>query len=159
MAQRLVTPLFTPARKAEAGEHDENISFEQMCNEIGRELALSIREISLKLYQEAAAFALTRGIIIADTKFEFGLDEQGVVHLMDEVLTADSSRFWPADTYAVGTSPASYDKQYLRDYLESVSGWNKSAPAPKLPSHVIEGTAAKYREAVLALTGQSLEAL
>ncbi len=158
MAQQLAQPLFTPARKAELGEHDENISYAQMEAEIGVELAERIRSVSLELYRRAAEFALTRGIIIADTKFEFGLDAAGTLHLMDEVLTADSSRFWPAASYAVGSSPPSFDKQYLRDYLESVSGWNKTAPAPALPSIVIANTAAKYREAVLALTGSDLEA-
>jgi phosphoribosylaminoimidazole-succinocarboxamide synthase len=158
MAQQLTQPLFTPARKAELGEHDENISFAQMKAEIGIELAERIRSVSFELYRRAAEFALTRGIIIADTKFEFGLDAAGTLHLMDEVLTADSSRFWPAASYSVGSSPPSFDKQYLRDYLESVAGWNKTAPAPNLPSQVIANTAAKYREAVLALTGSALEA-
>jgi phosphoribosylaminoimidazole-succinocarboxamide synthase len=159
MAQQLEQPLFTPARKAELGEHDENISYAQMQTEVGAELAARIRAVSLELYRRAAEFALTRGIIIADTKFEFGLDEAGNLHLMDEVLTADSSRFWPAASYVVGGSPPSFDKQYLRDYLESVSGWNKTAPAPTLPSLVIANTAAKYREAVLALTGSPLGSL
>jgi phosphoribosylaminoimidazole-succinocarboxamide synthase len=159
MAQKLEEPLFTPARKAELGEHDENISYAQMEAEIGVELANKIRTVSLELYRQAAQFASTRGIIIADTKFEFGLDDAGTLHLMDEVLTADSSRFWPAASYAVGSSPPSFDKQYLRDYLESVTSWNKSAPAPSLPSEVIVNTGAKYREAVLALTGKPLESV
>jgi phosphoribosylaminoimidazole-succinocarboxamide synthase len=157
LAQRLDTPLFTPARKADAGEHDENISFAQMEQQIGVSLAQQIRQISLRLYDEAAQFAATRGIIIADTKFEFGLDAQGTLHLMDEVLTADSSRFWPAASYQVGISPPSFDKQYLRDYLESVSAWAKTPPPPTLPEHVIAQTAKKYEEALIALTGKTLE--
>ena len=119
--------------------------------------ALPICDISLQLYQTAADYAATKGIIIADTKFEFGLDEQGVLHLMDEVLTADSSRFWPADSYAEGISPPSYDKQFVRDYLETLKDWNKAAPAPALPAEVIEKTGAKYREALQRLTGQALK--
>ncbi len=157
MAQKLQQPLFTPARKAALGEHDENISYAQMEAEIGAELANKIRAVSMELYLQAAQFALTRGIIIADTKFEFGLDDAGTLHLMDEVLTADSSRFWPAASYAVGSSPPSFDKQYLRDYLENVPGWNKTAPAPALPADVIANTGEKYREAVMALTGKPLE--
>jgi phosphoribosylaminoimidazole-succinocarboxamide synthase len=157
MASQLPEPLFTPATKAEMGEHDENISFEKMQQTIGAGLADKIKAVSLRLYSEASAYAATRGIIIADTKFEFGLDEAGVLHLMDEVLTADSSRFWPAASYQVGISPPSYDKQFVRDYLETVKGWNKTAPAPTLPSQVIAKTAEKYREALRVLTGQSLE--
>ena len=156
IADRLPEPIFTPAKKAEMGEHDENISFAQMQNIIGAPLADQIKAISLDLYSQASAFALTRGIIIADTKFEFGLDEHGVLHLMDEVLTADSSRLWPADTYQPGISPPSYDKQFVRDYLESITTWNKTAPAPALPADVIAKTADKYRDALHVLTGISL---
>ncbi len=156
LADRLPEPIFTPATKAEMGEHDENISFEQMKTIIGTELAEKVKAVSLTLYSRAAQFALTKGIIIADTKFEFGLDEQGVLHLMDEVLTADSSRLWPAASYAAGSSPPSYDKQFVRDYLESVAGWNKTAPAPTLPADVVLKTADKYREALRVLTGKTL---
>jgi phosphoribosylaminoimidazole-succinocarboxamide synthase len=156
LAQKLPEPIFTPARKAEHGEHDENISFEVMVTAIGEPLATRIREVSLTLYSRAAAYAATRGILIADTKFEFGLDEAGTLYLMDEVLTADSSRFWPADSYQVGMSPPSFDKQYVRDYLESLSDWGKTAPPPALPPEVVERTAAKYREALQRLTGQTL---
>ena len=151
-ASKLPEPIFTPARKAEMGEHDENISFEQMAGQIGKPLAERIRSISLQLYQEAAGYALSQGVLIADTKFEFGLDAKGELHLMDELLTADSSRFWPADAYAEGLSPRSFDKQYVRDYLETLD-WNKQAPAPWLPDSVIEQTAQKYREALLRLAG------
>jgi phosphoribosylaminoimidazole-succinocarboxamide synthase len=154
-AEKLPEPIFTPATKAEVGEHDENISFEAAAKAIGAPLAQHMREVSLKLYAEAAAFAATRGIIIADTKFEFGLDAQGTLTLMDEVLTADSSRFWPADGYLVGISPPSFDKQYLRDYLETLD-WGKTAPAPPLPRHVVDTTAAKYREALVRITGRDL---
>ncbi|MDF3034792.1 MAG: phosphoribosylaminoimidazolesuccinocarboxamide synthase [Paucimonas sp.] len=156
-ADRLPEPIFTPAAKAEQGEHDENISFAQTEALIGKELSAKIRDISIRLYQTAADYAATRGIIIADTKFEFGLDENNVLHLMDEVLTADSSRFWPADSYAPGMSPPSFDKQFVRDYLETLKDWNKTAPAPALPADVIEKTAAKYREALQRLTGKELE--
>lgn len=156
-ADKLAEPIFTPAAKADLGEHDENISFAEMESRIGKELAGKIREVSIKLYQTAADYAATRGIIIADTKFEFGLDDQGVLHLMDEVLTADSSRFWPADSYAPGMSPPSFDKQFVRDYLETITSWNKTAPAPALPADVIEKTGAKYREALTRLTGQDLK--
>jgi len=155
-ADKLAEPIFTPAAKAELGEHDENISFADMEHRIGPGLSARIREVSLQLYRSAADYAATRGIIIADTKFEFGLDDDGVLHLMDEVLTADSSRFWPADSYAPGMSPPSFDKQFVRDYLETLSDWNKSAPAPALPDDVIERTAAKYREALQRLTGTAL---
>jgi phosphoribosylaminoimidazole-succinocarboxamide synthase len=157
IASRLPEPIFTPATKAQMGEHDENISFEQMQKTIGADLANQVKAVSMRLYSEAAQYAATRGIIIADTKFEFGLDNRGQLHLMDEVLTADSSRFWPADSYQAGISPPSYDKQFVRDYLESVPGWNKTAPAPALPVAVINQTAEKYRQALLALTGQTLE--
>jgi phosphoribosylaminoimidazole-succinocarboxamide synthase len=157
-AAKLDAPIFTPAAKAEMGEHDENISFADMENRIGVELAAKMRDISIQLYTEAANYAATRGIIIADTKFEFGLDDNGVLHLMDEVLTADSSRFWPADSYATGISPPSFDKQFVRDYLETITTWNKTAPAPTLPDVVVQKTAAKYREALERLTGESLKA-
>ncbi|MBC3872905.1 phosphoribosylaminoimidazolesuccinocarboxamide synthase [Undibacterium flavidum] len=157
-AAKLEAPIFTPAAKAEMGEHDENISFAEMEKRIGAELAAKMRDISIQLYTEAANYAATRGIIIADTKFEFGLDDNGVLHLMDEVLTADSSRFWPADSYATGISPPSFDKQFVRDYLETITTWNKTAPAPTLPDEVVQKTAAKYREALERLTGESLKA-
>ncbi|QAU33652.1 phosphoribosylaminoimidazolesuccinocarboxamide synthase [Janthinobacterium sp. 17J80-10] len=156
-ADKLAEPIFTPAAKADIGEHDENISFEEMEKRIGKELAAKMRDISIQLYKTAADYAATRGIIIADTKFEFGLDENGALHLMDEVLTADSSRFWPADSYAPGMSPPSFDKQFVRDYLETLSDWNKTAPAPALPADVIEKTGAKYREALQRLTGETLK--
>ena len=155
-AQKLVEPIFTPAAKAEMGEHDENISFEKVIELIGEKLANEIRDVSIRLYKEASEYAATRGIIIADTKFEFGLDDSGQLVLMDEILTADSSRFWPAETYYVGPNPPSYDKQFVRDWLETalVNGklWSKTAPAPDLPLDVIEKTAAKYREALTRLT-------
>ncbi len=156
-ADKLAQPIFTPAAKADLGEHDENISFAEMEARIGKDLAEQMRTISIKLYQTAADYAATRGILIADTKFEFGLDDQGVLHLMDEVLTADSSRFWPADSYAPGMSPPSFDKQFVRDYLETLTEWNKSAPAPALPAAVIDKTGAKYREALERLTGLQLQ--
>jgi len=156
-ADKLAAPIFTPAAKADMGEHDENISFAEMENRIGKELAAKMRDVSVRLYQAAADYAATKGIIIADTKFEFGLDENGTMHLMDEVLTADSSRFWPADSYAPGMSPPSFDKQFVRDYLETLKDWNKTAPAPALPADVIEKTGAKYREALERLTGEKLK--
>lgn len=151
-AEQLPQAIFTPSTKAELGDHDENISFERTVELLGAELAAQVRDASLKLYNEAADFARSRGIIIADTKFEFGLDEQGVLHLIDEVLTPDSSRFWPVDHYQVGISPPSFDKQFVRDYLESLD-WNKQPPAPHLPADVIARTAEKYREAEQRLTG------
>ncbi len=157
LAAKLPEPIFTPAAKADIGEHDENISFADMEQRIGKELAEKIRKVSIELYQTAADYAATRGIIIADTKFEFGLDDKGTLHLMDEVLTADSSRFWPADSYAEGISPPSFDKQFVRDYLETLSDWNKTAPAPALPAEVIANTGAKYREALQRLTGHDLK--
>lgn len=150
-AEQLPQAIFTPSTKAELGDHDENISFERTVELLGAELAAQVRDASLKLYTEAADFARSRGIIIADTKFEFGLDEQGVLHLIDEVLTPDSSRFWPVDQYQVGISPPSFDKQFVRDYLESLD-WNKQPPAPHLPADVIARTAEKYREAEQRLT-------
>jgi phosphoribosylaminoimidazole-succinocarboxamide synthase len=151
MAEKLPQPLFTPSTKAELGTHDENIDFATVQKTLGPFLAMQVKQVALRLYTEAAEYALTRGIIIADTKFEFGLDAQGVLHLIDEVLTPDSSRFWPADTYQVGTSPASFDKQFVRDYLETLD-WNKQAPGPKLPADILAKTAAKYREALDRLT-------
>jgi phosphoribosylaminoimidazole-succinocarboxamide synthase len=157
MAQQLPAPIFTPAHKAERGEHDENISFDTMVAAVGAPLAQRIRAVSLELYRRASEYAATRGIIIADTKFEFGLDAAGTLHLMDEVLTADSSRFWPVDSYRVGESPPSFDKQYVRDYLETLTDWGKTAPAPPLPPDVVARTAAKYREALERLTGLTLD--
>ncbi|KAB7628145.1 phosphoribosylaminoimidazolesuccinocarboxamide synthase [Alkalilimnicola sp. S0819] len=152
-AQRLPEPLFTPATKAAVGDHDENISFEQAARTIGGELAEQVRELTLRLYGEAVEYAASRGIIIADTKFEFGLDRNDRLILIDEALTPDSSRFWPADQYREGTSPPSFDKQYVRDYLETLD-WDKTAPGPRLPAEVIAHTAAKYREAQQRLTGE-----
>jgi phosphoribosylaminoimidazole-succinocarboxamide synthase len=153
-AEKLPQPIFTPATKAAEG-HDENITFGQVEALIGRELAAKVRDVSIRLYKEAADYAATKGIIIADTKFEFGLDANNNLVLIDEVLTADSSRFWPADSYRVGISPPSYDKQYVRDYLESLT-WDKTPPAPKLPPDVIARTSQKYRDALVRLTGRSL---
>ena len=153
-AARLPAPIFTPATKAAEG-HDENISFAEVEKLIGADLAAKVRDVSLRLYKEAADYAATKGIIIADTKFEFGLDEKKNLVLIDEVLTADSSRFWPADSYRVGISPPSFDKQYVRDYLETLD-WNKTPPAPKLPPQVIAKTSEKYREALQRLTGRTL---
>ena len=150
-ASRLPAPIFTPATKAEAGAHDENISFEQAASLIGPDLAARVRDIAIRLYSEAAAYALTKGIVIADTKFEFGLDADGALTLMDEVLTPDSSRYWPLASWREGENPPSHDKQFVRDWLEAVRidgrPWNKRAPAPALPAEVIAGTAARYREA------------
>ena len=151
LAEKLPQPLFTPSTKAALGAHDENIDFAAVEKAIGSALAAQVRDVALQLYREAAEYALTRGIIIADTKFEFGLDAAGRLYLIDEALTPDSSRFWPADSYVVGTSPASFDKQFVRDYLETLD-WNKQAPAPHLPPEIIEKTAAKYREALERLT-------
>lgn len=151
-AERLSLPIFTPAAKADVGEHDENVDFDYVINTVGESLARQLQDLTLQLYSEAAAFAATRGIIIADTKFEFGLDDEGTLHLMDEVLTPDSSRFWPADQWRVGISPPSYDKQFVRDWLET-QDWDKTAPAPRLPAAVIEQTATKYREAWQRLAG------
>ena len=145
-AEKLTQAIFTPATKADIGEHDENIDFEQVVGLIGKELAEQVRDISIQIYTEAAEYALTRGIIIADTKFEFGLDDNGQLILIDEVLTPDSSRFWPVESYQLNTSPPSFDKQYIRDYLENLD-WNKTAPGPDLPDDVIENTAMKYKEA------------
>ena len=154
-AEKLPEPIFTPATKAESG-HDENIAYAEVEKLVGAPVAAKVRDASLRLYKEASEYARTRGIIIADTKFEFGLDDKGEIVLIDEVLTADSSRFWPADSYRVGMSPPSFDKQYVRDYLETLD-WDKTPPAPRLPPEVIEKTAAKYREALERLTGAVLE--
>jgi phosphoribosylaminoimidazole-succinocarboxamide synthase len=154
-ASKLPEPLFTPSSKAAVGGHDENITLDACAALIGKEMAAQVAIAAIALYTEAAAYALTRGIIIADTKFEFGLDEHGVLHVMDEVLTPDSSRFWPAESYAVGKNPPSYDKQYVRDWLES-TGWNKTPPAPALPDDVAQRTSAKYMEAFAKLTDTEL---
>ena len=150
-AQKLPEPIFTPSTKAEVGDHDENISFAQCAAIIGDDLAAQVRDVSIALYKAAVEYAATRGIIIADTKCEFGLDADGTLTLMDEALTPDSSRFWPADSYQVGSNPPSFDKQFVRDWLEN-SGWNKEAPAPAIPVEVAQKTADKYREALLRLT-------
>ena len=150
-ASKLPEPIFTPAAKAIVGEHDENITFEQMCDKIGADLAEKIKTLSIAIYKTAYEFALTKGIIIADTKFEFGLDADGTLTLMDEVLTPDSSRFWPAESYVEGKNPPSFDKQFVRDWLETQT-WDKTPPAPRVPREVIEKTAAKYQEAWTRLT-------
>lgn len=154
-AEKLPAPLFTPSSKAAVGEHDENISLAQTAALIGEEMTKKVAEAAIALYTQAAEYALTRGIIIADTKFEFGLDEYGVLHVMDEVLTPDSSRFWPADQYQVGKNPPSFDKQYVRDWLQN-SGWDKNPPAPALPDEVAKATSDKYMEAFERLTGKAL---
>lgn len=151
MADKLPEPIFTPSTKANVGDHDENIDFAKTVEILGEELANQVKTASLKLYKEAADYALERGIIIADTKFEFGLDENNQLVLIDEVLTPDSSRFWPADQYKPGSSPVSFDKQFVRDYLETLD-WNKTAPGPELPDEIINKTAEKYREALQRLT-------
>jgi phosphoribosylaminoimidazole-succinocarboxamide synthase len=150
-AERLPETLFTPATKAEAGDHDENIAFERVVDLIGERLASRVRDVSIQIYEVAAAYALQRGIIIADTKFEFGLDDEGRLYLIDEVLTPDSSRFWPVEGYEVGISPPSFDKQFVRDYLETLD-WDKTAPGPELPAEVIRKTTENYREALRRLT-------
>jgi phosphoribosylaminoimidazole-succinocarboxamide synthase len=155
LAAKLPKPIFTPADKAELGRHDENITFAQMSARVGADIANEIRRISLELYVAAAEFAATQGVIIADTKFEFGLDNDGKLRLMDEVLTPDSSRFWPADSYRVGRSPPSYDKQFVRDWLET-QPWDKTPPPPDLPPDVVARTADKYREALRRITGKEL---
>lgn len=152
MADRLPEPIYTPSSKAAVGEHDENVDFDHTVELVGRELAEKIRDISLQIYRSASEFALERGIIIADTKFEFGVDEEGTLHLIDEVLTPDSSRFWPVEQYQPGISPPSFDKQFVRDYLETLD-WDKTPPGPELPVTVIEQTAAKYRQAEKLLLG------
>jgi phosphoribosylaminoimidazole-succinocarboxamide synthase len=155
-AQELSEAIYTPSTKAAADQHDENVSFEQTVTLMGRDLAKKVRDASLKLYKEAATYAKERGIIIADTKFEFGVDDAGVLYLIDEALTPDSSRFWPADQYQVGISPPSFDKQYIRDYLETLD-WNKTAPGPALPPEVAAFCAEKYREAEIRLTQNSFK--
>lgn len=155
-AQQLPEPIFTPSTKAPKGTHDENIGFDAVENLIGADLARQVRDATLAIYTFAAKYAAERGIIIADTKFEFGTDANGKLYVMDEMLTPDSSRFWPADQYKVGISPPSYDKQFVRDYLETLD-WDKRAPGPKLPREVIEGTAAKYAEALRKLAGIVLD--
>ncbi|ACL73959.1 phosphoribosylaminoimidazole-succinocarboxamide synthase [Thioalkalivibrio sulfidiphilus HL-EbGr7] len=154
LADRLPEPIYTPSTKAAVGDHDENVDFDYTAELVGPELAAQVRQTALALYKAAAEYALARGIIIADTKFEFGLDDEGVLHLIDEALTPDSSRFWPADTYRPGISPPSFDKQFVRDYLETLD-WNKQAPGPELPPDVVQKTTEKYREALLRLTGAS----
>lgn len=156
LASKLPEPLFTPSSKAAVGEHDENISIAQVEALIGKDLAAQVAKVAIALYTKAAEYALTRGIIIADTKFEFGLDEHGVLHVMDEVLTPDSSRFWPAESYKVGSNPPSFDKQFVRDWLES-TGWNKTPPAPALPQDVAQRTSEKYMEAFEKLTDKKLD--
>ena len=155
-AQQLPEPIFTPSTKAASGHHDENVSFATMAAAVGSELAAQVRDATLAIYRWAAAYAAERGIIIADTKFEFGTDEAGKLYVMDEMLTPDSSRFWPADEYHIGISPPSYDKQFVRDWLET-QDWNKTAPGPVIPDAVIARTAAKYAEALQRLAGITLD--
>ena len=155
LAQKLPAPIFTPSSKAAVGEHDENISIAQVEALISKELTAQVAKVAIQLYTAAAEYALTKGIIIADTKFEFGLDNNGLLHVMDEVLTPDSSRFWPLESYKVGSNPPSYDKQYVRDWLESIS-WNKAPPAPALPDEVAKRTSDKYLDAFEKLTGSKL---
>jgi phosphoribosylaminoimidazole-succinocarboxamide synthase len=155
-AEQLPQPIFTPSTKAAAGAHDENVTFDAVVKNIGGELAEQVRAATLAIYKWAAAYAAERGIIIADTKFEFGTDEAGKLYVMDEMLTPDSSRFWPAEGYRIGISPPSYDKQFVRDYLETLD-WNKKAPGPRIPAEVIAGTAAKYAEALRKLAGIKLD--
>ncbi len=156
LAEKLPQPIFTPATKAALGTHDENITFEQLAERVGEALAEKLRDTALRLYTAAREYAESRGIIIADTKFEFGLDGEGTLRLMDEVLTADSSRYWPAAEYRVGESPRSFDKQFVRDWLEA-QPWNKAPPPPDLPPEIIAMTAARYREALRAITGRDLD--
>jgi len=151
MAAQLPEPIYTPATKAEVGDHDENISYEKTVELMGEELASKVRDLAIEVYRSGAEYALTKGIIIADTKFEFGLDNDGKLYLIDEVMTPDSSRFWPAEQYQVGISPPSFDKQFVRDYLETLD-WDKTAPGPSLPADVVAKTAEKYREAMEQLT-------
>ena len=155
-AQQLPEPIFTPSTKAAVGDHDENVSFDAVVDAVGRELAEQVRDATLAIYRWAADYAAARGIIIADTKFEFGTDADGKLYVMDEMLTPDSSRFWPADEYRTGISPPSYDKQFVRDYLETL-GWNKKAPGPHVPGEIIERTRAKYAEALERLAGIRLD--
>ena len=155
-AEQLPSPIFTPSTKAAVGDHDENVSFDVIVGQIGGDLAEQVRAATLEIYEFASRYAIQRGIIIADTKLEFGLDESGVLHVMDEMLTPDSSRFWPADSYRVGISPPSYDKQFVRDYLETLD-WNKTAPGPSVPADIIEVTRAKYAEALHRLADITLD--
>jgi phosphoribosylaminoimidazole-succinocarboxamide synthase len=155
-AQQLPEPIFTPSTKAAVGDHDENVSFDAVVAAVGADLAEQVREATLTIYKWAAAYAAERGIILADTKLEFGTDENGKLYVMDEMLTPDSSRYWPADEYQVGISPPSYDKQFVRDYLETLD-WNKKAPGPRVPAEVIQRTAAKYAEALRRLAGIELD--
>lgn len=155
LAQKLPEPIFTPSSKAAVGDHDENITIPALESLIGKEMTQKVKDVAIRLYQEAANYALTKGIIIADTKFEFGLDADGVLHVMDEVLTPDSSRFWPLDSYEVGKNPQSYDKQYVRDWLETLD-WDKTAPGPALPDDVAKKTSEKYLEVYTKLTGKTL---
>lgn len=155
-AEQLPSPIFTPSTKAAVGDHDENVSFDSIVKQIGGQLAEQVRAATLEIYAFAAGYAMQRGIIIADTKLEFGLDENGVLHVMDEMLTPDSSRFWPSDSYRVGISPPSYDKQFVRDYLETLD-WNKTAPGPSVPANIIEITRAKYAEALHRLADITLD--
>ncbi|HEU4670391.1 MAG TPA: phosphoribosylaminoimidazolesuccinocarboxamide synthase [Dyella sp.] len=155
-AQQLPEPIFTPSTKAAVGDHDENVSFDAVVDAVGRELAEKVRDATLAIYRWAAAYAAERGIILADTKLEFGTDQDGKLYVMDEMLTPDSSRYWPADQYQVGISPPSYDKQFVRDYLETLD-WNKTAPGPHVPPEVIAGTSAKYAEALQRLAGISID--
>jgi phosphoribosylaminoimidazole-succinocarboxamide synthase len=155
-ASKLPSPIFTPSSKAALGEHDENISIAQVEALIGKDMAAQVAKVAIQLYTEAAEYALTKGIIIADTKFEFGLDNNGVLHVMDEVLTPDSSRFWPLESYKLGSNPPSFDKQYVRDWLESIH-WNKAPPAPALSDDVAQKTSEKYMEAFEKLTGSKLQ--
>jgi phosphoribosylaminoimidazole-succinocarboxamide synthase len=155
LAQQLPEPIFTPSSKAAVGDHDENITIPALESLIGKYMTEKVKKVAIRLYQEAASYALTKGIIIADTKFEFGLDAEGVLHVMDEVLTPDSSRFWPLDSYEIGKSPQSYDKQYVRDWLETLD-WDKTAPGPALPADVADKTSEKYLEVYTKLTGKTL---
>ncbi len=155
-AEQLPEPIFTPSTKAAVGDHDENIDFDTMVKTVGAELAEQVRDATLRIYRYAATYAAGRGILLADTKFEFGTDADGRLYVMDEMLTPDSSRYWPADEYEIGTSPPSYDKQYVRDYLETLD-WNKTAPGPRLPQDVIDRTRAKYAEALQRLAGIDID--
>lgn len=155
LAQQLPEPIFTPSSKAAVGDHDENITIPALESLIGKDMTQKVKDVAIRLYQEAASYALTKGIIIADTKFEFGLDNNGVLHVMDEVLTPDSSRFWPLDSYEAGKNPQSYDKQYVRDWLETLD-WDKTAPGPALPADVADKTSEKYLEVYTKLTGKTL---
>jgi phosphoribosylaminoimidazole-succinocarboxamide synthase len=155
-SEKLPEPIFTPAAKAEAGHHDENVTYEQVVELVGEDIARKIRDYTLALYKKAADYAATKGIIISDTKFEFGLDKDGTVVLMDEILTPDSSRFWPADQYKVGQSEPSFDKQFIRDWLDA-QPWNKTAPAPTVPPEILKKTSEKYEEALIRLTGKGIE--